>query len=227
MLIQATTPRPVFDQAQHPQYVYVHTLCVPGVSEGDVFFNATTNPELGTKQGRRITPLNEYPLDGGMAVLEYVLPFFELFKSEDKNRNLALVPFCTAGFGVTVKSGYRADFTTHEERTISFTMWMPVTGGGILRLADSVFDLANSSFDPWAPAPAGTKNLSLESSARKAHKLSPPGVAARRAERLASISALPALPGPEKAENKGLTLVEFSLSAEERRGLTARIDKIR
>lgn len=173
MFVQATTPRPVFDPLKYPEHIFIHTLAKGGVSSGAVLFNGTTDPEHGTREGRPIEPISEYPIEGedGFLALEYALPFWELFRAEDKKRNLKLVPFCTAGFGVVVKSAFRADFRTYMERTITFNVLMPVTGGGILRLADSFFDIANSTFDPYAALPSRYRNLEMELSYNRAHKL--------------------------------------------------------
>lgn len=173
MFVQMTTPRPVFDAAKYPEYIYVHTLAKAGVSKGSVFFNATSNPEHGVREGREIDPVHEYPIEGdsGFQALEYIIPFFELFKPEDKNRNLHLVPFCSAGFGVTMKSAFRANLQTYEERVVSFKVLMPVTGGGILRIADAQYDITNSTFDPWAPNPNKSRDLDMASVYSRVHRL--------------------------------------------------------
>lgn len=193
MLVQATTPRPVFDPSRHPRYIYIHTLRKPGVSNGEVYFSGPTNPELGEQQGRPIEPVNVYPIEGqdGFQALEYVLPFFELFKEEDKKRNLALVPFCSAGFPVTVKSAFRSTPQTYEEHTVAFKVLMPVTGGGVIRLSDCLFDLTNSSFDPWAPNPNPIRNLELADVYNRTHRLASSSDEARRLreERIRSAEA--------------------------------------
>lgn len=159
MFVQATTPRPVLDGARFPEYVYIHTLAKPGVSEGAVFFSSTSNAEYGKKDGKRLEPVSVFPIEGdeGFQAMEYILPFFELFLPEDKKRNLRMVPFCSAGFGVVVKSAFRMDSRTFAERTVSFHIQCPVTGGGILRLSDCPFDVTNPTFDPWAVSPVKTK----------------------------------------------------------------------
>jgi hypothetical protein len=103
----------------------------------------------------------------------YVLPFWELFKEEDKRRNLWLVPFCTAGFKITARSAFRASPRAYEARTLAFTILMPVTGGGIIRLAGSEFDITNPSFDPWAPRPSWypAQVAELQNGYNRAHKV--------------------------------------------------------
>ncbi len=174
MLVQATTPRPFFDHSKHPEHVYIYTLRKPGISEGAVFFNASTNPEQGRRGTAALEPLFEHPIDGedGFAALEYVLPFFELFRPEDKKRNLGMAPFCTTGFGVTVRSAFRTDTSRYGEHTVAFTILMPVTGGGVMRLSDCLFDIANPTFDPWAPGPERKwKNLEVGMAFNRAHRL--------------------------------------------------------
>lgn len=210
MLVQATTPRPFFDHSKHPQYLHVHTLRKVGVSKGEVFFSATVDPEHGTRDSKALDPMNEYPIEGaeGFMALEYVLPFWELFKKTPsmlKTRydgksaaeqgiavgNVSLARFCTNGFQVTVKSAFRADSRTYAEHIVAFTILTPVTGGGILRLADCPFDLTNSTFDPWAPGPTGpTKNLELQEVYNRTHRLlGSSSIDARRAARVAEAEA--------------------------------------
>lgn len=201
MLVQATSPRPIFDHSKHPEYVYIHTLAKVGVSDGAVFFTATENPTDGARGGRQLEPVGEYPIEGetGFQAYEYVLPFFELFREEYKKKNLYLVPFCTAGFGVTIRSAFRGDTTTYVGRTMAFTILAPVTGGGILRLADSPYDLANPTFDPWAANPFGQKLLGssrdpdLLNAFNRTHKLGSSAIDARRAARIAAAGSVPAL----------------------------------
>lgn len=208
MLIQATTPRPLFDHSKHPQYLHIHTLQKPGVSKGEVFFSATVDPEHGTRQGKALDPVNEYAIQGedGFMALEYVLPFWELFKRTQKQLearydgrsaaeqgiavgSVSLARYCTNGFQVTVKSAFRADTRSYAEHTLAFTIVMPVTGGGILRIADCPFDLANPTFDPWAPGPTVHKNLELQDSYNRTHRALPSGADARRTARIAEAEA--------------------------------------
>lgn len=197
MLVQATTPRPIFDPSKHPEYLYIHTLAKTGVSDGAVIFNASTNPETGARGDRQLDPVGDYPIEGeaGFVAYEYVVPFFELFKAELKTKNLRLVPFCTTGFGLTIRSAFRSDLRTYEERRLSFTVLTMVSGGGILRLSDTFFDLANPTFDPWAPNPFAKKLLGsardpeLLVGFNRTHKLRDPGSDARRAARIAEAEA--------------------------------------
>ncbi len=204
MLVQATTPRPVFDPSRYPESIHIHTLTLPGVSDGKVYFNATTDPEHGGRAGKAIDPIHEYPIEGtdGFQALQYILPFHELFRDVDKKRNLALVPFCTGGFIVVIHSAFRADPHTYSEHVLSFKILMPVTGGGIIRLADSPFDIVNSTFDPWGPPAEHLlkhKNLELQESYNRTHKLPGNGTFAAqlRADRIRELEARAAEKAPE------------------------------
>jgi len=176
MLIQLTTPRPVLDHTEHPAYVHLHTLFKAGVSDAKVLFTSMKDPEHGTYDTKELEPTHEMPLDAsdGCQANIYILPFWELFKSEDKKRNLWLVPFCTAGFKIVATSAFRDSPHTYESRSMTFTIMMPVTGGGVIRLGDSMFDITNPSFDPWAPCPTSmypAQVAELQYSYNKAHKI--------------------------------------------------------
>lgn len=191
MLIQVSSPRMIFHPETHPQHVFIQTLRKRGVSEGEVYFNASTDPLEGVRQTKALEPIQEYPIDGdaNFAGLEYVLPFYELFTEETKKKNLYLVPFCTTGFNVTVKSAFRADPRTYEERTVALSILMPVTGGGIIRIGDSLVDLANPTFDPYAPLGRTFRDLSLQEGFNRTHRLPTPAIDARRQARVAAAEA--------------------------------------
>ena len=208
MLVQATTPRPLFDHSRHPKYLHIHTLRKLGVSKGEVFFMATVDPEHGTRDSKSLDPVNEYAIEGadGFHALEYIVPFWELFKRTASMAttkydgrsaaeqgiqvgNLSLARYCTNGFQITAKSAFRADRTTYQEHIVSFTIMMPVTGGGIMRLANCPFDIANPTFDPWAVSPHAPKNLELQESYNRTHRLGNSAIDARRAARIADAEA--------------------------------------
>lgn len=173
MLIQLTTPRIVLDPREHPAHIHIHTLFKADVSEGKVLFTSMKNPEHGTYDTKEIEPAQQLPLnasDGCQAII-YVLPFWQLFREEDRKRNLHLVPFCTAGFKVTATSAFRASPKSYEARSVAFTLAFPVTGGGVIRIGE--YDLANPGFDPWMPAPNWYPGqvAELTSSYNRAHKV--------------------------------------------------------
>jgi len=201
MLIQLTTPRPVLDPSEYPAYLHLHVLTKPGVSDGKVLFTSVKDPEHGTYDTRTLDPTHTLPLNAsdGVGALIYVLPFWELFKSEYENRNLYMVPFCTAGFKVVANSAFRADPKTYRSRALAFHILMPVTGGGIIRLGDSEFDVTNPSFNPWAPNPTMSPAAvgELQDGYNRAHKVrgkkvEPSGLLAHK--------RLPQLPMPDTGE---------------------------
>ena len=209
MFVQATTPRPLFDHLRNPRYLHIHTLAKAGVSEGTVRFSGTTDPEFGKGDGVFIEPLNTYPIKGedGFEVLEYALPFWRLFQRPDNfeeaihdgsvvaSADVSVVRYCTGGFGVVCKSAFRASPREYQEHTIAFKMIFPATGGGIIRLADCLFDISNQDFDPWAPdptkrlGPGPSKDLELQISYNRTHKLSSSAIEDRRASRVAAAEA--------------------------------------
>ena len=229
MLVQATAPRILLKAHEYPKYIIVHTLAKRGVSNGSVIFGAYTiggrlppgsQPVEVQPQGSqaitpyrkavswnsdsvRLNPQQIYPIEGeeGFEVLEYALPFWELFRPEDMRRNLALVPFCSGGFSVTARSAFRAEPRTYDERTFTFIMLMPVTGGGIVRLGDSMIDVGNPTFDPWAPNPKSPyKNLEMTDTYNRIFRLGDKSaIDERRAARIRAAEASMAAESGHKA----------------------------
>lgn len=214
MIIQAAIPRPRFDILECPEYVYIHTLAKARVSSGTVLFNGVVNPEHGIRESRQLDPHNVYEIQGepGFEGYEYVLPFFELYQHTKIVRkglleetgasgygNIGLVPFTTGGFNVSIRSAFRASPTHYEERIIAFTILMPVTGGGILRLADSPFDISNPTFNPYALKPRAIRSIDTERMLNQAHAPRSDSIEKRRIARVeaaeqAMVAATQALP---------------------------------
>lgn len=204
MLIQVGIPRPRFDVGQFPQHLVLHTLAKPGVSTGEVRLNGTIDPEHGVRGSRLLDPWRTYPIEGeqGFEGYEFVVPFWELFQRREVRRellaetgasgygSLAMVPFVTGGFIVTAHSAFRATPTSYEENVLSLTVLMPVSGGGVLRLSDSRFDIANPTFDPYAPW-HGIQRLNLEhqQALNRAHAGRSASLEARKAERVRAAEA--------------------------------------
>jgi len=198
MIIQAGIPRPRFDIQEKPEYIYIHTLARAGVSSGAVFFNGTTDPEHGIRQGRELDPLQTYTIEGeeGFQGCEYVLPFWELYKRKEVRKELlkqtgasgygsiGLVPFTTGGFIINVQSAFRASPTHYEEHVISFQILMPVSGGGVVRLSNCPFDLSNPTFNPYAPHPRALKNLETQQALNRTHQLRSSDIEDRKAARI-------------------------------------------
>lgn len=190
MLIQTAVPRTHLDLSRYPKYIHVHTLSKPGVSEGEVFFSGTKDPTIGEKAVRRLDPSTVYPLEDGMEAYGYILPFWELFQAEPKKRGALtkrarelnpgaivavngrqLAKYATAGFHVTAKSAFRASTREYEERVVLFSLFAPVTGGGIIRLGDCLFDVSNPTFDYYAKEPTKLKpDPDLQISYERTHK---------------------------------------------------------
>lgn len=218
MLVQLTTPRIIFDPSRHEHHIYIHTLSKPDVSTGAVLFTGTTDPEHGQVETRPLDPKEILPLDGGLAVQIYVLPFWELFQGGPKEvlhdgemvraADLKISRYCTAGFQVIAKSAFRASPRTYEEHKIGFTLVFPATGGGVIRLSDTFVDITNLTFNPWAcnpdPLPEAAK-AELRSTYARTHAL-PDGRSDIDARRKARIAAAEASMRNEAAGAKNPTL---------------------
>jgi len=200
MLINLTTPRPVLDHTRYPEHIYLHTLSKSEVSDGSVLFTGT--PEHGQRNTRDLEPREVATLDGGVAVRVFILPFWELFTGGQQTAvsdgeivraaNLKIVRYCTAGFQVTAKSAFRASPREYLEHTLAFTMSFPATGGGVLRLADVNVDIANPSFDPWAPDPSPVPEAAkaeLQEIYARAHAMLSNSADDRRRARVAAAEA--------------------------------------
>ncbi len=191
MLLQATTPRPLLNLDRFPEHVRIYTLRKVGISEGEVLFFVTADIESGEKMTIPLNPLTEVPIEGepGFMALDYVLPFNRVHEAVGRDTAMALVG--AAGFNVTVKSAFRADPRTYLERTMTFSLHMPVTGGGYIRLADSPWDIGNPTLNPKAPMPDGALDPDLSLVFNRVHKLPSNSSEAekRRAARLAQASA--------------------------------------
>lgn len=196
MLIEATTPR-ILIKVEGDPYIRIHTLRKVGTSKGEVIFGAYATggrlppgagvPPPDTERGdalalrssintnaRILEPDHIYDIEGedGFQALEYTIPFWELFREEDKKRNMYLVPFCSGGFSITARSAFRSDPRTYDERVFTAIVVMPVTGGGAIRIGNSEIDLSNPTFDPWAPDPRRSyKNLELQDIYNRTHQL--------------------------------------------------------
>lgn len=86
MMIQATTPRVALNVLESPEHIKVYTLRRLGISTGEVFFNLTTNPEMGERVTGAIEPYEAFPIEGaeGFEALEYYLPFDALYGTEKR-----------------------------------------------------------------------------------------------------------------------------------------------
>jgi hypothetical protein len=106
---------------------------------------------------------------------------------------LELVALSTSGYKVTVRSAFRSDRMTYEERVIGLTLLFPVTGGGVVRLSDSLFDISNPTLDPKKPVPGRVCDETISIAFNRAHKVLSQGtqdaIEARRKARIAEAEA--------------------------------------
>lgn len=70
-----------------------------------------------------------------------------------KFNDVGIARFLASGINVTIRSAFRAEPRKYEERVLSFHITCNVTGGGVLRPADSWYDIVMPSFNPKAATP--------------------------------------------------------------------------
>lgn len=218
MLIQTSSPRPILSLDEHPKHVVVHTLRKLGVSSGDVLLNMNTDLENGARSTGAVAPYEIFPIEGepGFEALEYYLPFDQIFGSTrveyneteiltrmstslerpaakpiDPRRDTLMALYAASGISVIAKSAFRAEGSRYEERTLNLQLFFPVTGGGIIRVAGSMVDISNPTFDPKAPmpGPAQFKNLTLLAAFNRTHKVGNSVIEARKRARVAAAEA--------------------------------------
>jgi len=194
MLLQASAPRPVMNPVDSPEHFRIQTLRRPGVSDGGVLFSFVSDLESGSPTNHTLAPVESYQIEGqdGFEALDYWLPFDTMFK-ESGLSDLALAALSTSGYRVTVRSAFRSDRTKYEERVISLLLLTPVTGGGVIRLGDSFFDIANPTLNPRAPTPKRVRDETISIAFNRAHKVLTQGaqdaIEARRRARIAEAEA--------------------------------------
>lgn len=224
MLIQATSPRPIFNASENPQHIRIHTLRKMKVSKGEVAL------VLGEKR-IEVEPVVAYPIQGeaDFEALEYFLPFWKVFGPKpvyDENairRNIEsnsfkrvhadakkdkllvgkdgegqiekltgvqLALLGAAGYAVVIKSGYRTEGASYEERTMNLTIHCPVNGGGIIRIANCPLDIANPTFDPHEPMTENKRqDLVLLEAFNRTHRLRTDDIEERKRKRIADAEA--------------------------------------
>lgn len=108
----------------------------------------------------------------------------------DKLTGVQLALLGAAGYAVVVKSAFRTEGATYEERTLNFTIHCPVNGGGMIRVADCPLDIANPTFDPHAPLPESKRqDLVLLEAFNRTHKLRTDDIEERKRKRIADAEA--------------------------------------
>jgi hypothetical protein len=121
----------------------------------------------------------------------------------EKLTGVQLALIGSTGYHVIVKSAHRTEGSTYEERIVNFTILCPVNGGGIIRIANCPIDVANPTFDPYAPLPQRTKDLTLLQAFNRTHR--------------------PRTDAIEETRRKRIEEAEATMRANER-GLPGRID---
>jgi hypothetical protein len=105
-------------------------------------------------------------------------------------RDTQLALLSASGFHVIAKSAHRVEGSKYAERIFNFTVLAPVTGGGIIRVVGSEFDVTNPTFDPKTPIPQKTfPNSDLHNAFNRTHKLASPEVEDRKKRRIAEAEA--------------------------------------
>jgi hypothetical protein len=91
-----------------------------------------------------------------------------------------------AGYSIIAKSAYRTEGATYEQRVFNATIHCPVNGGGMIRIAGSPVDIANPTFDPYAPEPVSKqRDLVLLEAFNRTHRQRTQSVEDRRRARIA------------------------------------------
>lgn len=94
-----------------------------------------------------------------------------------------------SGYHVICRSAHRTEGPTYEERIFNFTIHCPVTGGGMIRIADCPVDIHNQTFDPHAPVPHKHRDLVLLDAFNRTHKPRTSDIEDRKRRRIAEAEA--------------------------------------
>lgn len=193
MHIQMTTLVTVFDAARFQEHVCIQTLNMPGISDGQVWFTAARQGQAPSQiMTRLLVPIAESFGPGGCSLKEFVLPFFEHFRPEDRNRNLHFAGLGSGGgFGVHARSARRVRGSTYEEHELRFSLLFPVTGGGVVRLEleGNAVDIANPTFDPFASYRPLVSEGQLREALARIHRPYDETASGIRASRIAEVEA--------------------------------------
>lgn len=185
-------------------------------SKGEVFINMCIDVEHGRRETAPVVPFSVLPIEGepGFEALEYFLPFDQIFGTNRtqydpeqvaQNQSVGLVKrlnldqprssqrdtwmalLLASGINVNLTSAYRSEGALYQERVMTFQLLFPITGGGVIRMAESLFDIKNPTFQPKAPLPkpSSLPDLDQLNSVNRTHKALNPEVERRRLERIA------------------------------------------
>ncbi len=108
----------------------------------------------------------------------------------EKLTGVQLALLGSTGYNVIAKSAFRTEGATYEERIMNFTIHCPVTGGGMIRIANCPIDISNPTFNPYAPYPESRfKDLVLLEAFNRTHRLRTSDIDERRRKRIAEAEA--------------------------------------
>lgn len=109
---------------------------------------------------------------------------------QTRPRDMQLALLGASGFNVIARTAYRVEGSRYEERIFNCIILAPVTGGGIIRVVGSDFDISNPTFDPKTPLPKQTSpNLELRNAFNRTHKPTSPDIEDRKRRRIAEAEA--------------------------------------
>lgn len=234
MLIQVSSPRPMIHPSDSPPFIRIQTLKKAGTSTGEVALVMGENRM--EVEPYCIYPIDG---ESGFEALDHFLPFWRVFGTEkavydeaaiaaniqrgnfkrvnvgaaDYNNRLTdtkLALLGAGGYHIIAKSAHRMEGAEYAQRIFNFTIHCPVTGGGMIRIADYPVDISNPTFDPKAKTPEKTtkRDLVLLEAFNRTHRLRTPEIEDRKRKRIAEAEAnmralegvvvapLPALPDP-------------------------------
>lgn len=110
--------------------------------------------------------------------------------AQEKLTGVQLALLGTMGYGVICKTAHRTEGATYEERVVNFTIHCAVNGAGMIRIAGCPVDIANPTFDPYAPEPTGKhRDLTLLEAFNRTHRPRTQSIEDRKRARIAEAEA--------------------------------------
>ena len=109
----------------------------------------------------------------------------------DRLTGIQLALLGASGYTVIARSAYRTEGAVYEERILNFTIHCPVNGGGMVRIANVPFDIANPTFNPHAETPkkAKHKDLTLLEAFNRTHRPRTDAIEERKRKRIEEAEA--------------------------------------
>jgi hypothetical protein len=220
MLIQATSPRPMLNATESPQHIRIHTLRKLKVSKGEVtlvlgekqievepyeVYPIDGEPQFEALEyflpfwrvfGTEKPTYNETKIRENIEHERFKRVRADAQKDKllgtpEKLTGVQLAMLGSTGYHIIVRSAYRTEGATYEERIANFTIHCPVNGGGMIRMANCPIDIANPTFDPYAADPGKSrgKDLVLLEAFNRTHKLRTADIEERKRKRIAEAEA--------------------------------------